>query len=223
MKIRTALLLAGLILLTGAAFANERTPGNLRDRDLGDGGALEHASRVIELPYYLDGVLFPARHPLPDYSVSVVLGRAEDGSRTVHVFTNKDVAKEFMHQEKAQKVANGRFAPTTNSWPSSCSWTNTYSWFNTAVGCGNAGVLTLTPPNSYDDLDFGGWNNTISCVKAACVEEYTAIYSCRDFALSENFDCSEADHYYIPGGDIITDLNTVGMNNRTSSINFVIP
>src|SRR5687768_1102904 len=109
MKIRTALALAGLILLTGTVLADDLLQGPaLRDRshrDTGEGSSLDRASRVIQLPYYLDGVLFPARHPLPDYGISVVLGRAEDGSRTVHVFTNKDVAREFMRQEKAKRSA----------------------------------------------------------------------------------------------------------------------
>lgn len=216
MKTRTALLLAGLILLTGSVFAaDERNPRGLL-RDIGEGAPVEQASRVIKVPYYLDGVLFPAGHPLPDYSVSVVVGLDDLGAQVVNVFSSKDVATEFKRQQQAKVVEAGRWGAKTNS----CTWTQTYSWFNTAVGCGNPGVLTLSYPNSYDDLDFGGWNNSISCVKAACNGYYTVIYSCRDFATENGPGCDEADDYAIAEGVIITDLNTIGFNNRTSSIQF---
>jgi hypothetical protein len=102
----------------------------------------------------------------------------------------------------------------------SCSWSEGYSWFNTAVGCTNSGVLTLAPFNSYSNLDFGGWNNTISCVKAACVGYYTVMYACRNFQTYNGGTCDDADSLWVYPGAIITDLNNYNFNNRTSSIQF---
>ena len=210
MKFRTALFLAGLMLITGAVIADD-TIGN-PNREL---NPFDRASRIMQVPYYLDGVLFPARHPLPEHGVSIIVGRGDGSNRAVHVFTSRLVVTEFLRQEKAARDASKITAEFD------CTWTEDYSWFNKNVGCGGAGPLTLYYPNSYDDLDFGGWNNTMSCVKAACNGYYTVIYACRNFATTEGFDCDDADYLYIFPGDIITDLNAYGMNNRASSVQFV--
>jgi hypothetical protein len=208
MKIRTALFVAGLMLLTSAVLADDvvstRHELNPFDRE----------SRTMTVPYYLDGVLFPANHPLPDHGVSIVLGKGDGTNRPVHVFTSRAVVTEFLRQEKAARDAA---KISTNA---DCTWTQDYSWFNKNVGCGGSDTLTLYHPNYYDDLDFGGWNNTMSCVKAACNGYFTVIYACRYFATSNGSGCDDADYLYIFPGDIITDLNAYGMNNRASSVQF---
>ncbi len=62
--------------------------------------------------------------------------------------------------------------------------------------------------------------NSISCVKAACVPEYTVLYSCRYFQMTYSSNCQDPARLYIAGGDIYSDLNNYGFNNRTSSIRF---
>jgi len=220
MRIRNVLFVSGLLLFAGVAFAGELTIGKAIGRV--QPADLDRPGRVMQVPYYLDGLLFPAGHPLPDRALVFVLGRAgADGVRPVHAFSSRDVADEFMRREKAARALKNegeRFAAEANF---DCTWTAEYSWFNKNVGCGGSDTLTLYYPNSYDDLDFGGWNNTISCVRAACNGYYTALYACRNFATSEGYDCDDADYWFVPSGDIITDLNAYGMNNRTSSIQFV--
>ncbi|MDP9191598.1 MAG: hypothetical protein M3P06_07830 [Acidobacteriota bacterium] len=213
MRARTALLLAAALLIAVSAFAGD----SLR-LDRPDRSPFDRESRVLTVPYYLDGVLFPANHPLPSQSVSIVLGKSDGTGRAVNVFTSKDVAKEFMRQQMEARADNARTPGISAN--ADCPWTPDYSWFNKNVGCGGSHTLYLYHPNSYDDLDFGGWNNTISCVKAACNGYFTVIYACRDFMTSTGYDCDDADYLFIYPGEIITDLNYYGMNNRTSSIQF---
>lgn len=228
MKTRIALSLAGILLITSAAFAQSSDRAGNADKGLGktvvqpargDADARDRASRDVKVPFILDGVEFPAGTKLPDRQLNFVLTPDDIAKGTVHIFSSKDVAKIFMDRNLPQNGApdaNGHRAATRDT----CSWTEEYSWFNTAVGCGNPGVLTLYPFNYYSNLDFGGWNNTISCVKAACIGYYTVIYSCRNFQLYVDSSCSDPDALAIPSGFIITDLNNYSFNNRTSSIDF---
>jgi hypothetical protein len=180
----------------------------------------DRTSRVLPIPVILDGVQFPAHSELPDQALTFFVMKGEDTNRVVYAFSSPVVATEFLRQlkEKGQAALTGNDSMSETLL--SCTWTNSYSWFNKNVGCGGTDVITLTYPNQYTDLDFNGWNNTISCVKAACNGLFTVIYSCRNFVMSVSTDCSDPDRWYISEGDIITDLNTVGMNNRTSSIRF---
>ena len=159
MKTRIALSLTVVLMLASAAFAadSDRT-GKKADRD-----AKDSASREVKVPYVFDGVEFAAGTKLPDQQLTFVLTPEDISKGTIHIFSSRDVAKIFMERNLPKPDANGHRAATRDT----CSWTEEYSWFNTAVGCGNSGVLTLYPFGSYSNLDFGGWNNTISCVKAA--------------------------------------------------------
>ena len=228
MKTRIALSLAA-ILITSAAFAAgpERggTPDKLGDQSsrpvaerAGNGDPNDRANGDVKVPFIFDGVEFPAGTKLPSGELTFVLSPDDISKGTIHIFTSKDVAKIFMDRNRPQNApdAKGHRAGTMDT----CSWTEEYSWFNTAVGCGNPGVLTLYPFGYYSNLDFGGWNNTISCVKAACIGYYTVIYSCRNFQMTVDSSCNDPAALYIPSGFIITDLNNYGFNNRTSSIDF---
>ena len=224
MKIRIALSLASLLLITSAAFAgNPDRDAGQSPRVVADGSrnpdANDRANGEVKVPFIFDGVEFPAGTKLPSYELTYVLTPEDISKGTIHIFSSHDVAKVFMDRNRPKNApadAQGHHAVTLDT----CDWTADYSWFNTAVGCGNSGVLTLYPFNTYSNLDFGGWNNTISCVKAACVGYYTVIYACRNFQMTIDQNCENPGKLYIPSGSIITDLNQYGFNNRTSSIDF---
>jgi hypothetical protein len=227
MKTRIALFLAALLTITGAAFANdgptrmERREQRQADRPETD--PRDQAAREIKVPFIFDGVEFPAGTKLPDQSLTFVLTPDDIAKGTVHVFSNRELAKVFVDRDVA-KTSGGDVS--TNGVAgrdvrvNSCTWTEQYSWFNTAVGCGNSGVLTLYPFGEYSNLDFGGWNNTISCVKAACIGYYTVLYACRNFQTYSDSSCADPDALYVPSGFVVTDLNNYGFNNRASSIRF---
>jgi hypothetical protein len=226
MKTRMALSLAASLLITAAAFAG--SPDRIGNADKGvglaPGAGAQHdlvkdgSDRGIKVPFIYDGVEFPAGTKLPHYELTYVLTPDDISKGTIHIFSSRDVAKVFMDRNHPNTPVDeqGHHARPMDT----CSWTEEYSWFNTAVGCGNPGVLTLYPFNYYSNLDFGGWNNTISCVKAACIGYYTVLYSCRNFQTYSDSSCSDPAALYIPSGFIITDLNNYGFNNRTSSIDF---
>jgi hypothetical protein len=226
MKTRIALSLASLLLITSAAFAGSPAKAGSPDRDAGqsrvvaDGPRNPNVSdRGIKVPFIFDGVEFPAGTKITTSFLTYVLTPEDISKGTIHIFSSPDVAKVFMEQNRPKGTstdAQGHHAATLDT----CDWPQEYSWFNTAVGCGNSGVLTLYPFGAYSNLDFGGWNNTISCVKAACVGYYTVIYSCRNFQMTVDGSCSDPAALLIPSGFIITDLNNYGFNNRTSSIDF---
>jgi hypothetical protein len=214
MKIRTALSLAGLMLIAGNLFAQARpgddtTPGAQRQ-------PIERATRSLKVPVILDGVEFPAGYVLPDQALTFVLEKG-----VVHVFTSAKVADEYMRQGKLKMAAAMKGGGVSaNSYPY-CDWPQDYSWFNKNPGCGGSGSITLAEPDEYGELDSIGWNNSISCVKAACIPDYTVLYSCRYFInyYISNY-CNDPDRLAIAGGDIYSDLNNYGFNNRTSSIRF---
>jgi hypothetical protein len=227
MKTRTALFLAGLLLITGAAFGDDQpTRMDRRDARMADQpnvNPADQAVREVKVPYILDGVSFPAGTRLPDQVLTFVLTADDINAGTIHIFTNRELAMVFADRAIGKKPADGvgtDGARDHDVISHTCSWTAEYSWFNTAVGCGNSGVLTLYPLGQYSNLDFGGWNNTISCVKAACVSYYTVLYACRNFQMTYDSGCQDGDALVIPPGFIITDLNNYGFNNRTSSIRF---
>ena len=225
MKTSAALFVAALLLITGAALADDpdrlaRPAIVVADDQPLDRNPNDRASRVMKVAYTLDGVPFPAGTRLPDRALTFVLSPEDIAKGSIHVFSFPDVAKAFMDQDLARSGMKTDAVGDRKMVPHTCSWTEEYSWFNTAVGCGNSGVLTLYPFDEYSNLDFGGWNNTISCVKAACIGYYTAMYACRNFQWWNDSSCADGDTLYVPPGFIITDLNNYGFNNRTSSIRF---
>lgn len=226
MRVCLVLFVFALVLISGAAVAQE--PGQtaqghrfmVSDEARQGPLALDQASRVLSIPVILDGVRFPAKSKLPDQALTFFVMKGEDTQRVIYAFSSPIVAAEFRRQLREENLAARTGDDSATKAITACTWTNDYSWFNKNVGCGGSDFITLTDPNQYTDLDFNGWNNTISCVKAACNGLFTVIYSCRSFQMSVSSGCGDPDRWYISEGDIITDLNTVGMNNRTSSIRF---
>jgi hypothetical protein len=209
------------MLITGSVFAQSR-PGDdtARAHDPAD----QQSIRALKVPVILDGVEHPAGYILPDQSLSFVIERtgAKDHDHVVYAFSSDEMAKDFMHKQTAKRVAaNSKLGgPAANTYPT-CYWTDTTaSWFHKSVGCGSSGWLVLSYGDQFYELDSLGWNNSISCVRAACQPDYTVIYSCRNFQMYVDSSCADPDRLYIGGGDIITDLNYYGFNNRTSSIRF---
>jgi hypothetical protein len=199
----------------------DRRDARLADQPQGD--PADQALREVKVPYILDGVEFAAGTRLPDQQLTFVLTPDDIAKGTVHIFTNRELGMVFADRALGKTPTDGVTtdgARDRDVRTNSCTWTDSYSWFNTAVGCGNSGVLTLYPLGQYSNLDFGGWNNTISCVKAACVDYYTVLYACRNFQMTYDSGCQDGDALVIPPGFIITDLNNYGFNNRTSSIRF---
>ena len=210
MKIRTALCLTGVMLLSSSLFAQARpsddsTPGAQHQQE-------ERATRALKVPVILDGVQFPAGYVLPDHALTFVL---EHG--VVRAFTSPAVAEEYMRQAIEARVKSGRVS--ANSYPV-CDWPQDYSLFNKVAYCTGSANITLSYGNEYTQLDTISWNNSISCVKAACIPYYTVLYACRNFQMYYSSNCQDPDRLYIQGGDIYNDLNDFGFNNRTSSIRF---
>jgi hypothetical protein len=218
MKIRTALFLTGFMLIAGGLSAQTR-PGD--DTAFGPEPANQKFVRALKVPVILDGVEFPAGYVLPDHSLSFVLERVGK-DHVVYAFSSDPMAKDFMRQQTAKRAAATRSklgGVSANSYPD-CDWPQESSWFHKSVGCGTSGWLVLSYGDEFQELDSLGWNNSISCVRAACVAEYTTLYSCRYFQMYYSSNCQDPDRLYIAGGDIITDLNNYGFNNRTSSVRF---
>jgi len=204
------------MLIAGSVFAADpqRTPPG-DDSGIGPRDAVEHVSRALKVPVILDGVQFPAGYDLPDNVLTFVLEKG-----VVYAFSSLTIAQEFMRQstqKRAPAIKSG--GVSANSYPT-CDWPQDYSWFNKNPGCGGSGSITLAQPDEYTELDSISWNNSISCVKAACVPEYTVLYSCRYFQMTYSSNCQDPARLYIAGGDIYSDLNNYGFNNRTSSIRF---
>lgn len=212
---RTAVVLALLTFFSGAVFAG----GRPTDQDL--------ATRISDrTPVILDGVaLAPGEFERPDGPITWVVTKedAEDG--TIHAFTSREDAREFMREVMDREFGRDRDKGLKLVTANSCSpWNNEYSYFNKDVGCGGSAHLYLYPGNEYAHLDFDGWNNRISCVKAACVNAWTTLYACRFFDMTADEDCQTPEALFVFPGVIISDLNTTSpnFNNRTSSIRFCI-
>ena len=234
MKIRTALVVATLLLFTVSAFANEPARVRVDDPSLAAGIApgdvtgrpfdLEgHYDRTPKKPYVFDGVEFAANTPLPNKQLTWVITAEDLKKGTFHVFSSRDVAMTYMQRRTPGNVATEGARPgeVTPNWPGSCSWSLGYSRFEKSRWCGDSTYLTLSPPyGQYTELDSISWNNSISCVYAACDWYWTALYSCRDFVMVVQSGCGDPDALYIEGGLIVQDLDNYGFNNRTSSIRF---
>lgn len=222
MKIRTAFVLSGLMLITGSVFAQSR-PGD--DTARGHDPADQTSIRALKVPVILDGVQHPAGYALPEESLTFILERTgpKDHDHVVYAFSSREAADNFMHEQSAKRAAVNapiKGGVSANAYPT-CYWTDTTaSWFHKSVGCGTSGWLVLSYGDQFYELDSLGWNNSISCVRAACQPNYTVLYSCRNFQMTYSSNCQDPDRLAIAGGDIVTDLNYYGFNNRTSSIDF---
>ncbi|HEY0158462.1 MAG TPA: hypothetical protein VGF28_14360 [Thermoanaerobaculia bacterium] len=228
MKIRTALFVATLLLFSISTFAEGPARAAADQPDRAD-AAVSRAGRAADLQdrydrtpkiaYVFDGVEFPANTPLPDGPLTWVITREDYEKGTFHVFTSRDVAQTYMKRRTPAVSSNG--AKVTPNWPGYCSWTNSYSRFEKSRWCGDSTYLTMYPPNdSYTELDSISWNNSISCVYAACDWYWTTLYACRNFVNEEQPGCDDPYALYIEGGLIVQDLDNYGFNNRTSSMRF---
>jgi hypothetical protein len=221
MKSRRVSILSALVLMFVGAFATNP----LLAAGLGGTGRPADDARVVERPargtIILDGVPFaPGELKRSGKSLTFVHTREGEEKGIVYAFTAPEVADEFMRREfrKEFGVEPGVEASHVLCQPNQ--WQQHYSLFNKDVGCGGSANLTMYEGQQYANLDFDGWNNRISCVKAACVGAWTTLYSCRFFEMDWQPDCGDPDRELISPGVIVTDLNTKGFNNRTSSIRF---
>ena len=225
-SIRAGVLLSVLMLAGQAVLAESpmKSPPNREgSRPLGR-RADDGSKPVPTVPVILDGVEYPAgKLPMIEEGRYYVL--TEEG--VMHAFSAPESAREFMRREIEKKYGeNADGEAVTKAYPN-CAWPYIYSYFNKNRFGGGSDELFMEKlpwPNigeRYTDLDFNGWNNTISYVRAACVVHYTALYSCRNFQMdSDPFFCQDPDVLFVPGGSIYTDLVPHGFNNRTSSIRF---
>lgn len=175
------------------------------------------------IPVILDGVTF-AVGTLPESKTGrIFLVTPEDQKNgTVHAFSSPEVANEFLSLQaiKSADINN------TSEATSSCAHPYAYSAFNKVRGGGGSDYIymdmypTTLDPEIYFNLDFDGWNNTISWVAGACNGWRTFLYSCRDFEMNQTYSCSDPDYFIVQPGQIIPDLMPYGFNNRTSSIKF---
>jgi len=206
MKIRTALALAGSLLMATSLFAQKSDDSTAGPRDK------ELRGRALSVPVIFDGVQVPAGYRLPDHSLTFVLDHG-----VVHAFTSPAVADEYVRQQIEARTGKGGLS--TNSYPV-CDWPQEYSLFNKNAYFTGSANITLSYGSEYTELDSISWNNSISAVKAACLPYYTALYSCRNFQMYVSGNCADPDRLLIQGGDIYYDLNSFSFNNQTSSIRF---
>jgi hypothetical protein len=183
-------------------------------------------SRVSERPVrgtvILDGVAFaPGELKRSGKSLTFVLTKEDNEKGVVHAFSSPEVADEFMRRVFVKEYGvEPNLVTSQDLFCPPYQWQQTYSVFNKDVGCGGSENLTMSSGQEYANLDFNGWNNRISCVKAACIGAWTTLYSCRFFEMSWQTDCNDPDREFIGPGVIVTDLNTRGFNNRASSLKF---
>ncbi|HXQ36644.1 MAG TPA: hypothetical protein VN843_21715, partial [Anaerolineales bacterium] len=155
-----------------------------------------------------------------------LLTREDHDKGVVRAFSSRDRAKEFLRSGTAKKQRNHASKPVMMTM--SCQHPENYSYFNQARFGGDPedlfmdlDIFTTSIPSNYSNLNFGGWNNTISYVEAACNGLWTTLYSCTNFQLFQNSSCQDPDALAIEPGLIVPDLLPYGFNNRTSSIEFL--
>lgn len=225
MKTRTALIVVVLLSLTVSAFAVEpsRAAGPARDgqpavnlQDRYDG--------TPKKPFIFDGVAMPAGTRLPeDGELIWVISREDHANNTFRVYSSLEEAKAYMKKRDLSIAAEGAGNRGVKAdWPGQCSWTESYTRFEKSRWCGDYAWLSMYPPSGeYSQLDSISWNNSISCVYAACDWYWTVLYACRYFSMTYNSStCASPGRLYIEGGLIIADLDDFGFNNRTSSTRF---
>lgn len=187
----------------------------------GPGAGEDRASAPMRGAVIYDGLPFaPGAFKRPDQALTWVVTKDDAENGTIHAFTSREVAGEFMNRLLDREFGKDRGRDRELATVEACAYPSPWSWFNKNPGCGGSSSLVLYPGDQYTELDSIGWNNTISCVKAACLNAFTTIYSCRNFQLTTGRNCADPDALFIFPGVIIPDLNTQGFNNRTSSIRF---
>ena len=206
-------MLLGALLVGQTVSAQLLEEGRERERP-------ENRGRIVPtVPVILDGVKFPAGKLPPSSSgLTFVLTSEDQENGTVHAFSSHEVAQEFMRLERV----NSNLVESK----AGCAHPYFYSAFNKVRGGGGSDYIymdmypTTGDPDAYWNLEFDGWNNTISWVAGACNGFTTAIYSCQNFEMNKTYACAAPGRFYIQPGQIIPDLEPYGFNNRTSSIKF---
>ena len=229
MKIRTALVVASLLLFAVSAFAEGPARATVDNPEQAAGPSFaakdinqqDLYNRIPKKAFIFDGVAMPAGTGLPDVALTWVISREDHEKGTFHVFSSLDEAKAYMKKRDSAVAADGAHDVTSN-WPGGCSWTESYTRFEKSRFCGDYAWLSMYPPSGeYQQLDSISWNNSISCVYAACDWYWTTLYACRYFSMTYNSStCADPDRLYIEGGLIVGDLDDFGFNNRTSSTRF---
>jgi len=225
MKTRIALVVAAVLLFSVSAFADDpdRVPGAaLRNAESKGAQLADVYDRTPKKAFIFDGVAMPAGTRLPDLTLTWVVTRDDHKNNTFHVFSSKDAAQAFMKKRTdgatTNSVGDKELKP---NWPGGCSWTYSYTRFEKSRFCGDYSWLSMYPPyGEYSQLDSISWNNSISCVYAACDWYWTTLYACRYFDMTYSGSCQDPDRLYIEGGLIVGDLDDFGFNNRTSSTRF---
>jgi hypothetical protein len=212
-----------LLLLTVSAFAGEsvRAAGAASRENPGKGNLEDVYNRTPKKPFIFDGVAMPAGTQLPDRQLHWVISKEDYEKGTFRVYSSPEAAKEYMKTRQSDP-GNTPGRGLKQNWPGSCSWTNSYTRFEKSRWCGDSAWLSMYPPyGSYSQLDSISWNNSISCVYAACDWYWTTLYACRYFSTTYSYpDCQDPDSLAIEGGLIVGDLDDFGFNNRTSSTRF---
>jgi len=190
-----------------------------------DQGSKSSGHRIIKVPVILDGVEYqPNDLPYSDSGRTFVLTPEDQAKGVIHAFSNHGQAVEFTMRAMAAKGSAPVFQDPTPD--ATCQVPFSYSRFNKVRGDGGSDNLYMSHdlnspfPVIYANLDFDGWNNTISAVAAACNGLPTALYSCRNFESKHTFACDDPDRLLISPGMYVPDLEPLGFNNRTSSIAF---
>jgi len=222
-KTRTTLVVAILLLFTVSAFAGDsvRAAGAASRENPGKGNLEDVYNRTPKKPFIFDGVAMPAGTQLPDKQLHWVISKEDYEKGTFRVYSSPEAAKAYMKTRQSDP-GNTPGRGLKQNWPGSCSWTNGYTRFEKSRWCGDSAWLSMYPPyGEYQQLDSISWNNSISCVYAACDWYWTTLYACRYFSTTYSYpDCQDPDSLYIEGGLIVGDLDDFGFNNRTSSTRF---
>lgn len=209
---RTLLLVFCATLLPGAVFAQLREDAEFGIR------LLERGTVIF------DGVEFaPGEFKRPDQAITWVYSKQDAENGTVHAFSSPAVARVFMNRTLDRELGKDRGKGLKLKTANACTYTSTTSAFNKNPDCTSSTYIYMSLGQQYTELDSISWNNSISCVKAACVNYYTALYACRNFQTYNGPGCEDADQLYVFPGAIIWDLNDTqpeSFNNRTSSIRF---
>jgi hypothetical protein len=208
--------------------AQGRSYSQEREREALQDSLQNRMRRVPTIPVILDSVEYAAGElPRTDESRFYLLTREDHEKGVVRAFTSRDRAAEFMRfataKRQADNISTGIMTTT-----SSCQHPYNYSYFNQARFGGDPedlymdlDIFTTSIPSHYANLNFGGWNNTISYVEAACNGLWTTLYSCTNFQLFQSSSCQDPDALAIEPGLVVPDLLPYGFNNRTSSIEFL--
>lgn len=220
------ILLSGVVLVAQAVVAQSPLEPQLQRRgDVFQDGRTENWASRTPISVILDDVEYLAGEAPSVEGGRIYVHTSEDQSkRVVRAFSSDYRAAEFMRLVMAKKGGDDYSGQDVTM--TSCQHPYNYSYFNKNRFGGGSDHLFMDqdPGTSYPDrhlnLDFNGWNNTISYVEAACNGQWTVLYSCRNFQMFVGPSCETPDRHFVEPGLIVPDLLAVDFNNKTSSIRF---